>query len=929
MLCDRESQETFRRLLLSASVGALVWSGAAIAQDENGGENGEEDETEYLADFVEDFEKFDGLFPLYKDPDNGKLYMEISHEQLGIAPQPPEKDEDEDAEDEASADDDAEAPDENGIEGAEDSADDAEAEAIAENVPHPEFIYFVHTVDGEPTIGFFRGAYRANEMFKLVKHYDSIEFHQVNTNFYFDPENALSNAADANIADAVLARVDIEQTAEDGTSFLIPADELLKGESLHRVKPPRLPGSTPSPYGLSNLNDSKTKFHELRNYPENTDVVVEYVYDNRDGVSFGNPAITDARAVSVFVQHSFIEVPDNDYTPRADDFRVGYFTDYVDDLTSPSFTPYRDMINRWDLRKANPNADVSDPVEPITFWIENTTPVEYRDAVREGALAWNEAFEAAGISNAIRVEVQPDDAEWDAGDIRYNVLRWTSSPNPPFGGYGPSFTNPRTGQIIGADIMLENVFVTNRLLYQDIYGVDSMGRPNREAAAHAFLPPTEPSEAQQLALLEGDHQFCDHGRQLQLNLMGARAMLSAFKLPENYDTELVQAAIRELILHEIGHTLGLNHNMASSSGVPEDALNNPETPPTNSVMDYNAPNIVLPGETQGQFFMSRPGPYDIWAIQFGYTPDEDAAQAVLERSTDPALIFGNDADDMRFPGSNIDPRIMVSDLGPDSLEWARDRMELIDIALGTIKDKYTDEDDTYQDVLVSYLILTGQKASAASVASRWVGGVFQQRSEGGQDGASEPFTPVPREKQEAALALLGEEIFAADAFAYEQELLRYLQPQRRGFATFGVNEDPQVHARALAIQSSVMAHLLHPNVLTRLTDSRLYGGTYPAAEYMDDLTGYVFGDDINSSVNTIRQNLQLAYVGSLAGIASGQPYEGFFGGSYDPVARSAALASLKDIKEMVKPGLFGHGVDDAETEAHREHILALLTRAGI
>ena len=86
-------------------------------------------------------------------------------------------------------------------------------------------------------------------------------------------------------------------------------------------------------------------------------------------------------------------------------------------------------------------------------------------------LAWNEAFEAAGFIDAIEVKIQPDDAEWDAGDVRYNVLRWTSSPNPPFGGYGPSFTNPRTGQILGADIMLENVFVSNRVRYSRLFDV--------------------------------------------------------------------------------------------------------------------------------------------------------------------------------------------------------------------------------------------------------------------------------------------------------------------------------------------------------------------------------------------------------------------------------------------------------------------------
>ena len=127
------------------------------------------------------------------------------------------------------------------------------------------------------------------------------------------------------------------------------------------------------------------------------------------------------------------------------------------------------MIHRWNLEKKNPKQKLSDPKNPIVWWIENTTPYEFRDIIKEGVESWNLAFESAGFSNAIKVEIQPDDADWDAGDIRYNVLRWTSSPNPPFGGYGPSFVNPRTGEIIGADIMLEWVYITNRIKYDYLF----------------------------------------------------------------------------------------------------------------------------------------------------------------------------------------------------------------------------------------------------------------------------------------------------------------------------------------------------------------------------------------------------------------------------------------------------------------------------
>ena len=167
-------------------------------------------------------------------------------------------------------------------------------------------------------------------------------------------------------------------------------------------------------------------------------------------------------------------MPDNDFQPRFDDPRVGFFGQTINDMTSTSATPYRDLINRWHLVKKDPAAELSEPVQPIVYWIENSTPTEFRSTIKEAVESWNLAFEKAGFKNAVVVKMQPDDATWDAGDIRYNVLRWTSSPRPPFGGYGPSFTNPRTGQILGADIMLEWVFVTNRIQQDKLFDVAAM-----------------------------------------------------------------------------------------------------------------------------------------------------------------------------------------------------------------------------------------------------------------------------------------------------------------------------------------------------------------------------------------------------------------------------------------------------------------------
>ncbi len=842
----------------AVAVAVIAISSPVIAQSE---EEKEEEENSTIESFTEEFEAFEGLFPLYRDPENGHLYMEIAADQL----------------------------------------DD-------------EFIYFTYSEDGAPRTGHFRGQFRANRVLSFARRYGEIEISAENTRFSFNPDSALSRAAHANITRAPLAVLEIkaetEAENEEGSDrYLVQIDGLLTGEKLHQVKPaaPRGPGSE-NAFSLGNLNQDLTRIRDLRNYPENTDVLVEYVYVNDSPRNGGGAEITDARSVAVSVQHSFLAMPDDAFESRADDFRVGYFGQRVTNLTDTTVTPYDDVINRWRLIKQEPDAAVSDPVEPIVWWIENTTPVELRDTIRDAALTWNVAFEAAGISNAIEVRVQPDDADWDAGDVRYNVLRWTSSPTPPFGGYGPSFTNPRTGEIIGADIMLEFVFMTNRIRFSEVFDV---------AGVSQWMP------ADMLADLTGQHthmhaagETCTFAGRLQMETRGALATMQSQGASEGEMNELIRQALHYLIIHEIGHTLGLNHNMGASSTVSLEELASGQRTVVGSVMDYPAINLPMePGRTV-QFSQEEPGPYDIWAIEYGYTPETNALPAILERSTDPALFFGNDADDMRAPGRHIDPRVMINDLSSDPVSWAEGRVDLMNETLATLPERFLKEGETYEALRNAYLIVSGQRFGAANVASRHVGGVYNNRSTYGQEGALTPLIPVPREKQEQALEVIETALFGVDAFSVEEAYADLLQRQRRLFDHGGADEDPGLHARALAQQQIVLTHLLHPNVLDRMSDVRRYGGDYPVADYLQDLTRIVFADDVRGEPNSYRQNLQVAYLQHLINITRGA--------GFSPVSRSAALASIHDVKGWVGSGWLPDLTGSREARAHRAHLRTLI-----
>lgn len=776
--------------------------------------------------------------------------------------------------------------------------------AVREDQIGKEFIYVSHIMDGVPRGGHFRGQYRYNRIFSIQKRYDELEISAENTSFHFDEEHPLSRAEEANLSRAVLAVEKIVGQNDSLGVYLIEADDLFLTEAFDQVKPTPPTGVPPGArFTLGKLSKEKTRYLDVRNYPENTAVRVEYVYSQPAPKNRGGAEVTDARNVSVHVQHSLIELPENDYQPRLDDPRIGYFTTQTTDLTSTDATPYRDLVHRWHLVKKDPEAELSEPVEPIVWWIENTTPHEIRDAVRDAVLAWNVSFEKAGFKNAVQVKVQPDDAEWDADDIRYNVLRWTSSPTPPFGGYGPSFVNPRTGQIIGADIMLEFSFLTNRLRQEQVF----------DAAALQAIDPVDLQD-------ETIGRFCALGQHLhQSTLFGLQALrASGASLEEG--GELLEQAIYYLLLHEVGHTLGLNHNMKASQMLSpaEMAQTQPGQALIGSVMDYPTVNLAAGNLDQGLYYTTGPGPYDDWAIEFGYAPmTEEERTQLLERSTEPELAFGNDADDMRSPGKAIDPQVMIYDLSSDAVTYADERLELIGDLLEGLTERFPEEGDSYHELRNAYLTLTGERAWATSVASRYVGGVYVDRAVAGQPGADRPFRPVDRADQERAMQTLTEHLFAPDAFGADEALYSRLQMQRRGFNFFGSNEDPKIHARALAIQGRVLDHLLHPDLLERITDTRLYGNSYSLSEMMGDLTDAVFEADQGRSVNSFRQNLQVDYVKRLITIVDEESDP-----KYDHIARSTALANLREIERLTSR----RGGDEA-SRAHRAHLDHLIEQA--
>ncbi len=784
---------------------------------------------------------------------------------------------------------------------------------VPDSMLEKEFIYFSHINDGVAQSGFTRGSYRNSKVISFHKHFDRIEIHAENTNYHFDPTSPLARASSANINTPILASLKVEGMDSSKTVFAISGDALFLQEAVEMVKrPSRKPGDGV----LGKLSRDKSKITRINNYPANTEVSVDYVYDN-PAPKRGGAALEDARYVTVSYQHSILQMPENDFTPRPDDARIGYFSTQTEDMTSASSTPWLDMIHRWNLEKKDPDAAISDPIQPIIWWIENTTPYEFRDIIQSGVEKWNMAFEPLGFSNAVEVRIQPDTALWDAGDIRYNVLRWTSSPSPMYSGYGPSFVNPKTGEILGADIMLEWSGMTGRLWRSEVF---------QKAGMIDFTEPNADITSSRALAAEWMHR-CEAGAvQAQQTLFGFAA-LRARSFTDEDQEKFTRETLHRLVLHEVGHTLGLSHNMAGSTMLsPEDlkdrAIVNAQGM-SNSVMDYPAINFTKEESDQTKFYDDQPGPYDMWAIAYGYSSgldDSDAEgarlESILQRSTEANLMFGNDADDMRRPGGGMNPDVNIYDLSNDPVAYAAERCELVNDLLPQLLDMYgNDSQDSYMEVRRAYLTLTGEYATQLGVMTRQIGGIRYNRARPSQQEGA-PLQPVSKNDQKAAMKALARYAFAPSAFDASQTIYGYLQGQRRGFGFFSEPEDPKIHARILSAQRRALAHLLHPRVLQRITDAGNYGNTYGLDAYMTDLTTGIFKADLRTSVNTVRQQLQIAYVQGL--ITALDPAK-----KYDVIAQSMVLSSLKRIQREQKSASSPDGL----TRAHRGHILFIIEKA--
>jgi hypothetical protein len=796
---------------------------------------------------------------------------------------------------------------------------------------------------------------------------DKVQLVRRNVHFKARSGSPLAKAVETTYTDSVLLALRIQALNMQRNSVVIDLNDVFMSDFAQ--------------LGIGHFDSNRSSWHKIKAFPQNLELEVMATYSGggRGGMSFfgSDDSVIDSRGTTVVIHYGLSLLPDGGYQPRFADDRVGHFLSVVKDFSSDSRdSSFLRYVNRWRLERAENDSKSKDklsaPKKKIVFWIEKSVPDEYRAFVREGILEWNKAFEKIGFRDAIEVR-QQENEDFDPEDINYNTFRWITT-DAGFA-MGPSRVNPLTGEILDADIIFDASMVRfwkneqatllpngqvaeepASLIQAAQQGLD-LGNPRLLPLMNMGAGWNEPHQAEVLqarqrmrAARQGICQCCN---QMKYELgMAAMALAErdALKPGEKVPEELIGQAIKEVTMHEVGHTLGLRHNFKASTMLKNEQLHDTNVTRkqglVGSVMDYAPVNLAPKGVKQGDYFTTTIGPYDYWAIEYAYKPLSGGADGELEelskigsKCATPGLDYATD-EDLR---GAADPLVNVWDLGADPMKFGQDRMLLAEELLKNLADKSVDKGEGYQRTRVAFGMLLGQYGNAAHLISRNIGGEHMYRDHAGDPNGRDPFIPVKAAKQREALKFLQEHILSDKAFQFSPQLLRRLAADRwlhwgnEGAAFGGV--DYPVDQRVLNIQRIVLNHVTKADVLARIQNNALKAEKeepLTLAEVFRSVSDGVWSDlpgpnkpDPKMSSSVIRRNLQREHLKGLSELVlgkkasnSGSAFVIFFGSSkpVPPDARSLARMHLRELQRRIAAVLGDDKIKnlDDTTRAHLE-----------
>ncbi|HET6528805.1 MAG TPA: zinc-dependent metalloprotease [Balneolaceae bacterium] len=666
---------------------------------------------------------------------------------------------------------------------------------------------------------------------------------------------AISNSVDANTFEPVLAIFEIETESPDGDAVVIEVSDLYTSDARAISG---IPTGAHERWEIRGLDEDRTFINYAHAYPQNVEVRHTLTFR-----STGEPAV--GRGVfSVQMHQSMVLLPNDLMTSRPCDIRVGFFnTEHINYGSDALKADEECFINRWNLvpsdKEAYMRGELVDPVEPIVFYVGREVPKRWYPYVIDGIEEWNEAFREAGFKNAIVAKIAPteeEDPDWSAEDVRYSTLRWVASTTR--NAMGPSVVDPRSGEIIESDI----IWYHNHLR--------------------------------------------SYRNRLMIETGAANPKARTLQLPD----DLIGETMQQVIAHEVGHALGLPHNMIASSSYPVDSLRSPTFTKkygvAASIMDYARQNYVAQPGDGVERFIRQIGPYDLYAIEWGYRrfPKLDAAER--EHRLDEMILAHADNPMYRFlswPDAAADPRAQTEDLGADHVAASRLGIKNLKRVVPNLIEWTSTRGETYDALDEIYGELLGMWSQYTNDVANVIGGIYADHKTFEQTGPV--YTPVPRDQQERAVEFLADYAFDTPVWLLNDDILARVS---RANAV----------DRMRSLQVGVLRNLLGINRLQRLIEieARWPDQAYPITALMDDVRSAVWSEleTAQPQIDIYRRNLQRGYIDYMEWLLNQEETEG-------SDIRAAVRGQLATLQESIEESISG-----AADEITRLHLNAMAKR---